>query len=243
MSRRDTIIIAVLLNAGLLVVLFATSLKTDISEGVSPSLTLIPSSSIEGSSALAVASPARDEVDQVLRQYVPPTPSETPNFAADLQAIGSPSDANSNPLVVAPFAPSFEPTPSLTPSQNAPSSQREIAYKEVTVKKGDVLERIARNNQATVDEIMKANNLSSTRLKIGQVLKVPAKENGPKSNPNQSLKRTETTGSKYYTVKAGDNPWTIAVKNHMKVEELLKLNDLDAEKARRLKAGDQLRIQ
>lgn len=56
------------------------------------------------------------------------------------------------------------------------------------------------------------------------------------------MKKKESS-FKYYTVKNGDNPWTIAVKNHMKVDELLKLNHLDADKAKRLKPGDQLRIQ
>jgi len=46
----------------------------------------------------------------------------------------------------------------------------------------------------------------------------------------------------YYTVKVGDNPWTIAMKHHMKVEELLRINSLNEEKARKLKPGDRLRI-
>ncbi|NBO24125.1 MAG: LysM peptidoglycan-binding domain-containing protein [Chlamydiae bacterium] len=46
----------------------------------------------------------------------------------------------------------------------------------------------------------------------------------------------------YYTVKNGDNPWTIATKNHIKVEELLKLNGLDSTKAKKIKPGDRLRI-
>jgi hypothetical protein len=33
------------------------------------------------------------------------------------------------------------------------------------------------------------------------------------------------------------------MKNQMKVDELLRLNNLDEEKAKRLKPGDQLRIQ
>ncbi|NGX46548.1 MAG: hypothetical protein K940chlam2_01740, partial [Chlamydiae bacterium] len=44
------------------------------------------------------------------------------------------------------------------------------------------------------------------------------------------------------TVVSGDNPWTIAVKNRIKVDQLLKLNGLNEEKARCLKPGDRLRI-
>ena len=41
-----------------------------------------------------------------------------------------------------------------------------------TVKSGDSLYKIAQNNNTTVDELMKINNLSSTLLSIGQVLKL-----------------------------------------------------------------------
>lgn len=47
---------------------------------------------------------------------------------------------------------------------------------------------------------------------------------------------------KYYIVKSGDNPWSIAIKNHIKFDELLRLNHLDEDKAKKLKPGDKLRI-
>ncbi len=59
----------------------------------------------------------------------------------------------------------------------------------------------------------------------------------PPSPENKNIK-----DAKYYIVKHGDNPWTIAVKNKIKVEELLRLNNLDESKAKKLKPGDQLRI-
>jgi LysM repeat protein len=46
----------------------------------------------------------------------------------------------------------------------------------------------------------------------------------------------------YYIVKSGDNPWTIARKFHIKFEDLLRLNNLDQEKAKNLKIGQKLRI-
>lgn len=114
------------------------------------------------------------------------------------------------------------------------------------VKKGDVLEKIARHHHCTVDAIMKLNKLSTANLRIGQTLKLPVKSSQVSfiaKTPSPSVSSSATEGSpKYYTVKNGDNPWTIAVKNHMKVEDLLKLNNLDQEKARKLKPGDQLRI-
>lgn len=220
MSRRDTIIIAVLINAGLLVVLFSTALKSNKSDEIAqapvekqleqqmaPVVTEIPVQQHE----IASIAPQKDEVDQVLRQFAQPTVAEAQeapksDFAQDLNALTA--------------------APQVTTAANVI---------EVTVKKGDVLEKIARVNHTSVEDIMRLNNLSSSRLKIGQVLKVsPNKKTGSKASTSNEVK--------YYTVKSGDNPWTIAVKNHMKVEELLKLNNLDKEKAKHLKAGDQLRI-
>jgi peptidoglycan endopeptidase LytF len=221
MSRRDTIIIAVLLNAGLLIVLFATSLKTDKAEDVPSAITVLASNQSEEllpqtPKATPIVAPAiPDQVDQAIQSYVTPqvgaVVENSPNFLADLEPL-----AASVPQ----------------PQINLPAE----AYKEVTVKKGDVLERIARQNQVSVSEIMKANKLTSTRLKIGQVLKIPS------AVSTKTVSAPSASGTQYYTVKAGDNPWTIAVKHHMKVEELLKLNNMDEQKARRLKAGDKIRI-
>ncbi len=224
MSRRDTIIIAVLLNAGLLVVLFATSLKSEKHDPEPSAITVLASNLNEVKEAApmaiapVVAPPAPDQVDQVIEHYVTPhvasATEHAPNFLADLNATGMPPAA----------APALaEPLP-------------EVSYKEVKVKKGDVLERIARQHHVSVTEIMKVNKMTSTRLRIGQVLKIPTS-----SSPKQTA-AASVAGAEYYTVKAGDNPWTIAVKHHMKVEELLQLNNMDEQKARRLKAGDKIRI-
>ncbi len=238
MNRRDTIIIAVLLNAGLLIVLFATSMKSDKTEEAAPT-TVLSSNQPEVQSALTpvaaipAAAAGTDQVDQMIKQYVTPQVSGDiagqvnltgqPNFLADLQAIGT------------------EQTPAPV-MENAPAVENQVAeatLREVKVKKGDVLERIARQNHVSVDDLMKVNKLSSTRLKIGQTLKIPG-------NSSRALKPSGATasneGSQLYTIKPGDNPWTIAVKHHMKVDELLKLNGMDENKARRLKAGDKIRI-
>lgn len=235
MSKKDTVIIAILLNAGLLIVLFATSLKSDPSD-VSQTVNIetpqlqkeevLVSPSTQPQVLEIAKTPAPltgDEVDQMIRQYTPPPIASAPvdikpNFADDLQALGG-----------------------LMPSQeNIPSASTQASsYKEVKVKKGDVLEKIARLNHVTVEEIMKANQMTSTRLRIGQVLKIPAKV---KKETVVTSAAHQDSAAKYYTIKNGDNLWAIAVKNQMKMEDLLKLNNLTDEKARKLKAGDQIRI-
>lgn len=229
MTRKDTIIAAVLVNAGLLIILFSTALKTDHEttpvvvaehQAVEPVLKKEPP-------AQAVRG---DEVDQILKQYAKTAPSEaTPNpFAEDLRSI-----ATSEPAAPPAAMPST-PAPKLAPVM--PVETIGAGYIDYKVKKGDVLEKIARHHHCTVDQIMKANQMASSYLKIGQVLKIPKKP----LPATQPVATTETT--QYYTIKNGDNPWTIAVKHHMKLEELLRLNQLDEEKARKLKPGDQLRI-
>lgn len=232
MSRRNTIIVAVLLNAAVLVVLFVTAVKTDRSEDSMASATLPANEKIAevnlAKDEIKVAS--GDEVDAVLHQLAtsPQVPVVDPNamapgannesiasFVEELKAISTPTE----------------------PITSTASEKETTGYIEVKVKKGDFLAKIAKAHHTTVEEIMRANHLKTSNLRIGQTLKI-----------KQAGKAAQTTVVKndgavrYYTIKNGDNPWTIAVKNHMKVEELLKLNNLDAEKARHLKPGDQIKI-
>jgi LysM repeat protein len=44
------------------------------------------------------------------------------------------------------------------------------------VKSGDTLQAIARRNGVTVKELQAANNLTTTRITVGQKLRIPAKE-------------------------------------------------------------------
>lgn len=236
MTRRDTILIAVLVNAGLLVVLFATALPSKNAGKISsePLAQITPVEIVPAPVPVHAALPT-DEVDQVLKQYNPQITQEAPlaaNTVGDFQTQGTEIDHSST------FT-----TPTRVETIANPN------FIEVKVKKGDVLDKIARNHHCQVDEIMRLNSLSSTRLHIGQVLKVPSKSEKKETvavkkveNPQPVQEAPPSTGVKYYTVKVGDNPWTIAVKNHMKVEELLKLNNLNEDKARRLKPGDQIRI-
>lgn len=124
---------------------------------------------------------------------------------------------------------------------------------EIIVKKGDSLDRIARANATTVQSIKSLNGLRNDHLKIGQVLHVdvgsakkstPLRVNqqAPISNiKNQSaVIRTEPI---YYTIKSGDSPWKLAKQFNVNMEDLLRLNQLDEEKARNLKIGDKIRVQ
>lgn len=83
-----------------------------------------------------------------------------------------------------------------------------------TVQKGDSLYVIANKYGITVDELKAANNLSSNLLNVGQILKIPTKE--------------EITPSEYevYIVKSGDSLWSIATDYGVSVDEIIELNNL-----------------
>lgn len=79
-----------------------------------------------------------------------------------------------------------------------------------TVKSGDSLYKIAQNNNTTVDEIKRLNNLTSNNLVIGQTLKLPS----------------PLTPENTYTVKSGDSLYKIAQKYNTTVDELKRINNL-----------------
>ena len=78
------------------------------------------------------------------------------------------------------------------------------------VKKGDTLYSIAMANNTTVDELKKANNLTSNILSTGQLLKIP------------SALLPEST----YIVKKGDSLYLIANKYNTTIDELKRINNL-----------------
>lgn len=78
------------------------------------------------------------------------------------------------------------------------------------VQKGDTLYSVAMANNTTVDELKKANNLTSNILSTGQLLKIP------------SALLPEST----YIVKKGDSLYSIATKYNTTVDELKRINNL-----------------
>ncbi|EPP34532.1 lysM domain protein [Chlamydia ibidis] len=242
MNRRDTIIIAAVVNAVLLLVLFTTAKHAD-SKNVDIPLGVVPSKVVE------IAPQLEKVVEKSSEVVVEAGPQRIVKEELAAQFTESkPVVVNPVPISVAPqaAAPVKSPTVAhLTPANPEVSDstkERESvhpSYTTIVVKKGDFLERIARANQTTVATLMQINDLSSTQLKIGQVIKVPVSDKvaSPK-NPQAKVVDPED----YYIVQDGDSPWTIALRHHIRLEELLKMNDLDEQKARKLRAGDRLRI-
>lgn len=113
---------------------------------------------------------------------------------------------------------------------------------KIIVKKGDSLEKIAKVHNSSVSSIIKMNKMNSSFLKEGQSLFIPKEDIKEDVKETFKIKDRELNNFEYYIVKPGDNPWTISMKHHIKVDDLLKLNNLDNKKAKRLRPGDKLRI-
>lgn len=218
MNRKNTILIAVLINAALLAVLLIAALTMQEEP--------VHNTPIAKEEPIELQLPKFGEV---------PVYNELASFSLpELQkTIEEPILVHKLPPIVSEPAASMPAAISLPPA--LPTT---TPLNEVVVKKGDSLEKIARNHHTTVDEIIKINHLPSTFLKIGQVIKIPSEKALAKVSEKKSL----DPNLEYYTMKVGENPWAIAQRHHMKVEELLKLNGLNEEKARKLKPGDRLRV-
>ena len=216
MTRKDTIIIAVVVNAALLIGLFVSAIKRDDLSSEKVAQVRPIALAEEPKKEIKVAQ--GDEIDLVLREFSKQENKEMPqkiDFAKELEAI----------------------TKSDSAKQKVVATSNASGALVMKVKQGDALEKIARSHGVNVDDIMKLNSMQNTRLKIGQILKLPIKQTLKKP-----MSKPETNSEKYYTVKGGDNPWTIALTNNMQVEELLRLNNMDEEKAKRLRPGDKLKI-
>jgi peptidoglycan DL-endopeptidase LytF len=240
-SRRDTVIIAMLVNIALLFVLFASATKNydDLEKGVAAAPAAVEKTAlkqVENTLAdtpqpLSVKnqanSPPVDEIDEILQQY-----------ALKQQQIQS-QIVQAKELAPPKALPVIKKAKEVLPETNS--------FIEVKVKKGDSLAKIAKAHGVTIEQIMACSALVNAKLQIGQMLKIPPADKTAKKSQEVAkaaiqediVKESE---AQYYIVKSGDNPWTVARKFHLKFEDLLKLNDLNEEKARNLKIGQKIRI-
>lgn len=263
MNRRDVIILATVVNAVLLLVLFSTAKRPSKHNDFPIASLPVKMMDVATRESQTPTQKATDKghvepAVEVKSQSVSPTRGNTPAKATTPARGSVPSTASSEsvaptpvseskPSVVQPKvatvekkeAPKGDASASKAVAQQKPASDESSSqqYVSVVVKKGDFLERIAKANHTTVAKLMQINDLSSTQLKIGQVIKVPVAEK-VSTNPQVTVSNPDD----YYIVKEGDSPWGIALRNGIRLQDLLQLNDLDEQKARKLRPGDRLRI-
>ncbi|MGD1999004.1 MAG: LysM peptidoglycan-binding domain-containing protein, partial [Desulfobacterales bacterium] len=118
----------------------------------------------------------------------------------------------------------------------ARTSNTKVATAEThRVARGDNLWNIAKRYGTTTKKIQEINNLRSTKLYTGQVLKLPGS--------NQGRTAKSAAGSKYrvYSVRAGDSAFAIAQQHKMDLNRLLDINRLS--NASKIFPGQQLYIE
>ncbi|MEI0491002.1 LysM peptidoglycan-binding domain-containing protein [Brachyspira intermedia] len=117
-------------------------------------------------------------------------------------------------------------------TNNEKDTGKEIEY--YTVKSGDTLYGIAFQNDISVNDFLKINNIDDPlkyKLRTGEKLKIYARA---------SASNAQSKTIKTYRVKSGDTLGDIALKNSMSLKDLLQLNNLKNNYV--LKVGDTLKI-
>lgn len=229
MNRKDMILMAVIINAGLLSILFVTAIFYD-DRGES-----------NKSSSSAIVEAEKTISEEISPAFIADVPKQEENERISFsdQQSHSDSESSSDVFVNEPSITIHEEDQGVSEPEELPQQKAII---EVTVKKGDVLEKIAKTHGTTVTAIKKANHLENERLQIGQTLKIPLttkeKESAKKTTP---IKETEDS-AQFYVIKSGDSPWKIAKQYHTTADEILRLNHLDEESAKNLKIGDRIRV-
>lgn len=96
------------------------------------------------------------------------------------------------------------------------NSGSKVSNNVYVVKKGDTLWSIANNFNVSVNDLKNANNKSNNSLSIGEQLIIPGKSTG------------ENVSTTIYTVKSGDNLYSIARRYNVTVNEIKSLNNLSS---------------
>ena len=125
---------------------------------------------------------------------------------------------------------------SKTTSPSTTGNNTNTAYEYHKVKSGETLGTIASRYGTTVREVQRINGLNSTKIYVGQRLKVKA--GGKTTTPTTTSQ--STTAKKYYTVRSGDTFGIIAQRHKLSVSQLRRLNP--SINISRLSIGQKIRV-
>ncbi|MBS1705868.1 MAG: C40 family peptidase [Armatimonadetes bacterium] len=96
---------------------------------------------------------------------------------------------------------------------------------EYKIKQGDTVERIAKKLGVPASKIRGANpRMNERRLRPGQTLSIPSEKKSSKTSTKKTSNSSSKSTKGNYTIKPGDNDWTLAKRYGITVSELKKLN-------------------
>jgi LysM repeat protein len=134
----------------------------------------------------------------------------------------------------APVAPAaqLQPTPIPTPAPQPTVVTPPVAAKTYKVVAGDSLWKIAKTENVSIAELMRANNLTDKSvLRPGQTLQIPS-TTAPSERTATTTAAPVPAGAQQYVVKAGDNLWEVARKHNTTVKALKSANNLTSDTLR-----------
>lgn len=123
-------------------------------------------------------------------------------------------------------------TTTTTSSTTKPTTTKPTSYQYHKVRSGETLGTIASKYRTSVRTLQNLNGLRSTRIYVGQRLKVKAGTSTSSS--------TGTTTKKYYKVRSGDTFGKIAQRHRRSINQLKRLNP--GININRLKIGQRIRV-
>ena len=107
-----------------------------------------------------------------------------------------------------------------------------VKIREYKVKQGDTLSEIAQRHGLGSQSLMAQNNMSSSRIRVGQTLKIPS--------ISSAYLPSFARPTQYYRVRRGDSLWKIAQAYQVKTKNLARWNGLKPQAP--LKIGKRLTI-
>ncbi|MBW0928793.1 LysM peptidoglycan-binding and 3D domain-containing protein [Priestia megaterium] len=120
-----------------------------------------------------------------------------------------------------------------SPSSSTPTTTS--SNHTYTVKSGDTLYRIAKNNGTSVQQLKEWNNLSSHLIYVNQVLKisgtgtVSSSPSAPvQEKTNETPASPAPSNSKSYKVQPGDTMWSVAQRHGISISQLKQWNNLSS---------------
>ena len=143
----------------------------------------------------------------------------------------------------------IKPVAPVQTEQPAPATAAPVEY---VIRSGDNPWKIAKDHSVSLDDLLAANEIEdATNLKIGDVLLIPDGQTAPAPKP--VAKKVEAPAPaaaetaapdgaewEYYTIKSGDNPWSISRALKLDHQKIMALNE--GMNFNDLKIGQQIKI-